>query len=84
MTKNKTWKILLIYPLSSESEVKTQSEQLLGNRVTTCSLSNLFLEQFWLEFTISLKSRKPVSKTNRPENGIFWCFKDGKFFFFIS
>ena len=41
----------------------TWSEQLPCTRVTAFSRTSLFLERFWPEFRISLKSHKPVGNT---------------------
>ena len=46
-------------------------EQLPCTSVTAFSQTSLFLERFFCEFRISLKSRKPVSKTYKPKNDNF-------------
>ena len=40
-----------------------------------------FLKRFWREFWISSKFHKPVSKTYRPENDIFWLLITWSFLF---
>ena len=51
----------------------TRSEQLSGACVTVLSRTSLFLERFWREFSDIFKFQKPVSKTYRPKNVIFFC-----------
>ena len=52
----------------------TRSEQLPCARVLAFSQTSLFLKRFWREFWLSFKFYKPVSKTYRPENYIFFAF----------
>lgn len=47
------------------------------------SRSSLFLERFWLEFRISLKSHKPVRKTYRPKKDNFCRLMTLRFPFLI-
>ena len=46
------------------------SEQLPCIRVTAFARTSLFLERYWRELRIFLKSLKPVSKTYGPKNYI--------------
>ena len=47
------------------------SEWATCTRVTAFLQTCLFSERFWREFGISVNSHKPVSKTYKPNNGIF-------------
>ena len=44
------------------------------SRVMAFSQKSLFLEPLWREFRISFGSHKPLSKTKRPENDVYFSF----------
>ena len=62
-----------------QSGAHNLSEQIPCTCVTAFSRTSLFLERFWREFRISLKSRKPVSKIYRPKNDNICLFMTLRF-----
>ena len=68
-------------PPPRRQEPITLRGQLPCTRVTAFSWTSSFLELFLHEFWISSKFHKPVSKTYRPKNDIFWLLITLNFLF---
>lgn len=59
-----------------------RSVQLQWTRLTVFLPTTLYLERFWREFKLPLKSHKPVSRAYRTENGISYLSYDVQFYLF--
>ena len=68
-------------PPPRRQEPITLRGRLPCTRVTAFSWTSSFLELFLHEFWISSKFHKPVSKTYRPKNDIFWLLITLNFLF---